>query len=146
MLRFLLCLIVLNTSFHLKAASTKDDLYKASIFYDEGNYEKAELAYREIAKSHPEFSGVYFNLANALYKQKKRAGAVAAYLKAYNLDPSDPDIKANLAFAMKDNKDKLSVFTYPKNIATIFYPLIEKTNLERFYLSSITWALFVCFD
>ena len=45
---------------------------------------------------------------------------------------------------MKDNKDKLSVFTYPKNIATIFYPLIEKTNLERFYLSSITWAsLFV---
>ena len=116
MLRFLLCLIVLNTSFHLKAASTKDDLYKASIFYDEGNYEKAELAYREIAKSHPEFSGVYFNLAKRFVQTEKRAGAVAAYLKAYNLDPSDPDIKANLAFAMKDNKDKLSVFLHTQRI------------------------------
>lgn len=44
-------------------------------------------------------AGLHYNLANALLRSGDRGGAIVEYLRAQTLDPADPAIAANLAFA-----------------------------------------------
>jgi len=64
-----------------------------------GNYEKAIEIYEQLVSQGVNDSVVYYNLGNAYYGFRDMGRAVTNYNRAAQLDPRDPDIKANLEMA-----------------------------------------------
>ena len=125
MLKTILTALLLLISTHGFCDVVKDELYKASLLYDQGDYAEATKIYEKLVADKVELPGLYYNLGNSYYKSSRRGEAIAAYLKAYMMEPSDPDIKANLSYAMKDNKDQLPLPTFSAFKAKLYYPIIK---------------------
>lgn len=70
-------------------------------FYGSGQYEKAIITYEQILLSGSVSGHVYYNLANAYYRQGENGKAFFNYLRARTLIPRDPDLKANLEYLEK---------------------------------------------
>jgi tetratricopeptide (TPR) repeat protein len=82
-----------------------------------------------------------YNLGNAYFKSKQLGPAMAAYVGALSLDPSDADLRANIRFAEKSLQDKLSSFRPAKIDDYIFFwvgMLNERTSI---FLISILVSL-----
>ncbi len=79
------------------AVSVSDHFQEANQLYRDGKFAEAARAYEEVVKSKPT-AEVYYNLANAYFKDKKIGLAVLNYERGRKLDPRDPDIGANLAY------------------------------------------------
>ncbi|MGY5846100.1 tetratricopeptide repeat protein [Salegentibacter sp. HM20] len=75
--------------------------------YAGGNYEQAVSAYEKILENGEESAALYFNLANAHYKQNHIAPSIYNYEKALQLAPDDADIKTNLEFAQRMALDEI---------------------------------------
>lgn len=71
----------------------------ANKLYDEGKFQDAATAYEKLIVAGKTSPTVYFNLGNALFKSGQIGRAIAAYRKAGELAPRDPDVRANLRFA-----------------------------------------------
>lgn len=71
---------------------------KANILYEQGQYEAATLAYRQIIADGSDSAAVRFNLGNALYQSGQIGSALVEYHQALGLAPRDPDIQANIRF------------------------------------------------
>ncbi|OBQ55084.1 tetratricopeptide repeat protein [Tamlana sp. s12] len=82
---------------------------KANAFYNDGKYAEAIDQYQAILESGVHSSEVYFNLANANYKLNNIAPSIYYYEKALLLDPTDQDIKNNLAYANNMTIDAIPV-------------------------------------
>jgi len=67
--------------------------------YAEGDYLKAEQAYRSALETGTQSAPLYFNLGNAYFKQGRIGFAIAAYESSLRLAPRDPDVAANIQFA-----------------------------------------------
>lgn len=80
---------------------------EGNALYQKGKYEQAASAYQNIIKSGQESAEVYFNLGNCYYKLKKAAPAVYNFEKALQLDPTDEEIRNNLAFAQNRTVDHI---------------------------------------
>ena len=143
MLRIILTTLALLISTSSFADKLEDELYKASLLYDQGKYSESTQIYEGLVEKKHRLPGLYFNLGNSYYKMSRRGEAVASYLKAYMMDPSDPDIKANLGFAMKDNKDQLPLPKFSSIQEKIFFPIIESTTLERYWCTVISLTIFL---
>ncbi len=70
---------------------------EANALYQDGKYSEAAKAYEAILKVTPS-PEVYYNLANAYFKDKKIGLAILNYERARNLTPRDRDILANLSY------------------------------------------------
>lgn len=82
------------------ASSTTDLFDRARTAYDDGRYGEAAMLYERIIESGVDNAEVHYNLGNACLKNSELPNAVLHYRKAsYDL-PRDPDIKANLGFAL----------------------------------------------
>lgn len=82
------------------SAGFADDRFaEANKLYEARAYDSAAVAYQSILADGIESSSLYFNLANAQFKAGKLGQAIANYLRAQRLDPTDEDIIANLALA-----------------------------------------------
>lgn len=68
--------------------------------YDEGRYADAVTHYESILSHGVTQTEVYYNLANAEFKMGQLPSAVAHYRRAWYSAPRDPDIRANLQFAL----------------------------------------------
>ena len=78
-----------------------DDLYaKAQAAYDDGRYAEAVILYENLVSNGVENTEVIYNLANAYFKDGDLPKAVWHYRKAWYVAPRDPDIRANLHFAL----------------------------------------------
>lgn len=82
---------------------------RGNALYQKGKYEEAIAAYETILDSKRESAELYFNLANCYYKLNKVAPAIYNYEKALVLNPNDPEIQNNLAFAHKLTIDEIKV-------------------------------------
>ena len=71
----------------------------ANQLYDVGKYTEAAARYEAILRSGQTSSALYFNLGNAWFKAGGLGRAIAAYRRAEQLEPRDPDLRANLRFA-----------------------------------------------
>lgn len=80
-----------------KIATAAPSFHEANALYKEGKYAQAAEAYEVILKSKPS-SEIYYNLANAYFKDKKIGLAVLNYERAKNITPRDKDILTNLAY------------------------------------------------
>lgn len=69
--------------------------------YEQKNYDSAVTAYTELVDQGLESAPLYFNLGNASFRSGDLGHAVLYYLRAQRLDPTDPDIAANLDFARR---------------------------------------------
>lgn len=65
----------------------------------EAAFAKSAAGFESVIDSGVENARLHFNLGNALLQSGDRGGAIVEYLRAGALDPADPDIAANLAFA-----------------------------------------------
>lgn len=86
-----------------------DSMLAASHLYEEGQYAQAAQAYQHLADQGFADSALYYNLANAHFKQGDYGHAVLNYLRAQRLDPRDPDVQANLELARAHTVDQLQV-------------------------------------
>ncbi|MEZ4741848.1 MAG: tetratricopeptide repeat protein [Bdellovibrionota bacterium] len=76
--------------------------------YDAGKYQEAVNQYKSLIRQYPGNGHLYYNLGNAFFRVDHRGESIAAYMKARDLLPRDPDIRKNLSFVVSQNKDKLS--------------------------------------
>ena len=92
MIRFLALFICFST--------IAADFDSANRLYEKGDYAGAATSYGEIAKSGQASPALFFNLGNAYFKNGQLGRAIAAYAQAEALAPRDPDVRANLKFAL----------------------------------------------
>jgi tetratricopeptide (TPR) repeat protein len=71
----------------------------ANKLYEEGKFAEAASAYDTLAKSGQCSAALYFNLGNAFFKSGQIGRAIVAYRQAEQINPRDPDLRANLQFA-----------------------------------------------
>ena len=81
---------------------------KGNNLYQKGKYNEAIVAYESILKSGKQSAELYFNLGNCYYKLNQVAPAIFNFEKALMQNPTDTDIKNNLAFAHKTAIDEIS--------------------------------------
>ncbi len=72
----------------------------ANKLYDQGKFSAAADAYMQMVREGNAPVAVYFNLGNALFKAGERGRAIAAYRIVEASTPRDPDLRANLSFAL----------------------------------------------
>lgn len=75
--------------------------------YIAGEFARAEELYKQILADDKFSAKLYFNLANALFKQNKLGEAILYYNRAQRLAPSDDDIRHNLEMAEALTKDRI---------------------------------------
>lgn len=96
----ILCAGLLATFISSAAAPiSPGDFEAANKLYDQGRFTEAASAYQKLLETGHASAALYFNLGNAWYKSRQIGRAIAAYRKAEQISPRDPDIRANLQFA-----------------------------------------------
>ncbi len=103
---FILSLIF--SSFVSHADSSVEALFQqANKLYETGAYAQAIESYQAILDSGLKNGYVYYNLGNALLKQKRVGEAILAYERARRLLPQDEDVAFNLDYARAATLDKM---------------------------------------
>jgi tetratricopeptide (TPR) repeat protein len=84
----------------LSASALEDNFSKAQAAYDDGRYAEAVMLYDNMLSNGVANVELHYNLANACFKDGELTKAIWHYRKAWYSAPRDPDIKANLHFAL----------------------------------------------
>lgn len=100
--------------------------------YAEANFKAATAQYLKVVDAGYASSKLFYNLGNAYYKQKMYAKAVLYYEKAYQLAPSNGQIRHNLELTRLQIRDKI------ESVPTFFVKewILSVRNL----LSANGWA------
>lgn len=109
-MRKIIAFIALLSASFFTFASVDDSLMQqGNTAYQNGNYDLAIDCYQEIIDHGNEGAILYYNLGNAYFKAKQTADALLWYERALRLDPSNEDIKHNIAYANMQITDKIDV-------------------------------------
>lgn len=76
--------------------------YQANTAYQNGEFLQAAQTYEEILTAGYASGNLYYNLANAYYRNGQRGLALLNYLRAKQLIPRDPDLRANLEHVLSE--------------------------------------------
>jgi tetratricopeptide (TPR) repeat protein len=82
------------------ANAFEETFSRAQTAYDEGRYSEAVALYQQMVSDGIENPELHYNLANAAFKNSNLPLAVWHYRKAAYTAPRDPDIRANMRFAL----------------------------------------------
>lgn len=116
------------------ASDNTDDLWqRANTAYNSGDYAKAETCYTRILEQGLYSASLYYNLANAHFKQNELGKALLYYNRALRLRPNDEDIRHNLEYAKQSTKDSI------EEIPEFFLKTWIKSL--RGALSCTTWSI-----
>jgi tetratricopeptide (TPR) repeat protein len=88
-----------------RAASPEETFDQACHAYEQGKWDDAAEGFRSLLRYGFSDPRIEYNLANSELKRGRIGEAVLHYEKARRLDPSDPDIAANLAVARSRIRD-----------------------------------------
>lgn len=99
-MRTILIILLLIPAISLRAGTLEETFLHAQAAYDDGRYAEAVLLYENMLSNGVSNAEVHYNLANALFKDSDLPNAVIHYRKAWYQNPRDPDIQANLHFAL----------------------------------------------
>jgi tetratricopeptide (TPR) repeat protein len=103
----IICLFLLAMNVSAQVTNAESLLEAGNQAYSSANYSEAVSQYESILGSGLESSGLYFNLGNAYFKLNDIPAAILYYEKAGKLDPTDENIKFNLALANSRIIDKM---------------------------------------
>jgi tetratricopeptide (TPR) repeat protein len=95
-LALVLCAVLQIPACAESAATAFDTANKV---YEQGKFNEAAAAYESMLRSGEASAALYYNLGNAFFKEGQMGRAIAAYRHAEQLNPRDPDLRANLQFA-----------------------------------------------
>lgn len=90
------------------AASPEELFQSGKSAYDNGQYDEAIAAYRQILALRIEDPRVLFNLGNACFKQGRLGPAILSYERALRLDPGDHEVLSNLDLARGQIRDRVA--------------------------------------
>lgn len=108
MKRYTLLICMLAALGRCWAQDNGDDWFnQANAAYNAGNYDTAVVIYQKILATDMESVPLYYNMGNAYYKMREYPMAIYYYEKALKLDPSNDDVKNNLAIANLAIVDKV---------------------------------------
>ena len=105
---------------------------RANTAYVNGQFDNAIAIYDSLVAGGWRGAKLYYNLGNAYYKKQQIGNSILNYNRALMLDPSDSDVRHNLAIAnnyVKDNIEKVPEFF-----------LITWVKAWRSLMSSNAWA------
>ena len=90
------------------AAAAQEPLFaEGNRLYQEGDFAGAAASYGAILEAGFESPEVYYNLANAHFRQGHLGAAVLNYERAARLDPANDDVRANLALVNQRLLDRI---------------------------------------
>ena len=104
--------------FCMHSMGIADDWAHAEAAYATGAYSKATQHYQAIHASGFRPAALYYNYANSLFKQGHVNAAIAAYRNAQYLAPRDPDILANLNYALESAEGSLPDARWIERVGT----------------------------
>jgi len=99
-MRHLFSILAIGLATSAAALDNEAVFRKAQAAYDDARYAEAAMLYESLLDSGVANVEVHYNLANANFKDGNFPDAVWHYRKAWYEAPRDPDIKANLHFAL----------------------------------------------
>ena len=106
---------------------------QANTAYINNDFPTAISLYETILSSGRQSGKLYYNLANAYFKEQEIGRAILNYNRALRLNPGNEDIRYNLQVAEKMTKDHIDAV--PE-----FFVKTWLSNLRNL-LSSTTWAV-----
>lgn len=116
-------------------AQTKE-LAKASVAYQQEQYQSALRIYEDLGKTHGVSSDLFYNIANCHYRLGGKGKAVLYYEKALVLDPANSDARENLALVNTKIADKYSVDEI-NIISTIANRIVDWHSADSWAIISI---------
>lgn len=129
-LLFLLVIFLVQTSW---AQSNQDLFDSAKEHYSKDNFDAAITDWLKILDNGQHSKAVYFNLGNAYYKLNQTAPSIYYYEKALQLDPTDSEVKNNLAFAQNMRVDIIEPL--PKTVFAKWYAKLAG------FMTTKSWAI-----
>jgi len=104
-------------------------------------YSKAILLYEKIIdQGRVRNAKLYYNLGNAYFLVDDIGRAILNYRRALHLDPSDVNLRNNLAFARSQRLDKVSVETEKRVLETLFFWHYDFSLRTKFLLACLFFA------
>lgn len=100
-------LIIFSNSLLFAQANPQQIFKEANQYYAQKDYVKAIEKYENLIKQGNFSANIYYNLANAYYRNNNIGKAILYYHKAKRLNPNDEDINANLQLAKLKSIDKI---------------------------------------
>jgi tetratricopeptide (TPR) repeat protein len=97
----LACAVFAALDAHAPDALLREAFAKAGAAYDASDYAAALRGYEELRAQGLASSELFYNLGNTHFRRGEFGLAVLAYRRAWMLAPRDPDIAANLGFALQ---------------------------------------------
>lgn len=122
-----LLLIILPLQLKAQALVDADNAYAAA------EYERAVSLYQQAIDEGAVTAEVYYNMGCAYYKLEQFASAILAFERAHVIDPSDSDIKYNLALAHSKSIDKID--------SVAINPFARATQYVAHLLGLSTWLV-----
>ncbi len=125
-----------------------DQFQRANAHYEAGRFDQALLLYDSLLNQIPS-AETYYNRGNTQFKLGKLGYALADYLRAYALNPKDPDIKNNIQFIRQFRPDKTTEPESPllkigRNALTLLNPhLTRLLSAVAFFLFCAALALWL---
>ena len=93
--------LLLFFAFASRAATPIAQFDQANRLYEQGRFADAATGYQQLIASGYTSATIYYNLGNAWFKAGQLGRSVAAYRRAQQLSPRDPNIRFNLDFARR---------------------------------------------
>ena len=121
-------------------ATPQTAFFQGNQAYAAGQYGDAIRAYESVREAGQESGALDFNLGNALVKDGQVARAIASYERARRLLPRDPDVQANLAYALELAQVSAEAVPLWKRLAFPF--AARATGSELAVLASVCWWAF----
>lgn len=130
----IITLVVLMFPAGTKAQETAEQWFEqANAAYNESNYDTALMLYEIVVGTEQESVPLYFNMGNTYYKMREYAMAIYCYEKALKIDPSNEDVRNNLAIANLAIVDKIE--EVPQSF------IVKGWNGAKTLLSGSQWTL-----
>jgi tetratricopeptide (TPR) repeat protein len=126
--------ILLLFLFYFSSNSFCNDLKDAEKAYDSKNFKISIQHYQKLINEGYKSYQLYFNLGNSYYRNNELGKAIYYYELASKSNPTDDDIKINLAIATSKTIDKV-------NSKENFFITAIKTNILSSF-STFTWSVF----
>ncbi len=105
-------------------------------------YSQAILSYeRIIEEGGIRNAKLYYNLANAYFLRQDIGRAILNYRRAKRLEPSDPRIQKNLAFARSKRVDQIRLKGEQRVLQTLFFWHYDFSMRTRFILACVAFAV-----
>ena len=112
--------VILLVAVGTARADTPEEIFeRGNRAYDAGRYDEAAEAYRTVLRYQIEDPRVEFNLGNAEFRLGNLGRAILHYERARRIDPTDPDIRANLEFARSLRLDRVPEPERPAVVAWV---------------------------